>query len=103
MLLWSSAIAAGIPDEVFWKLTPLEFKAVLDRREAEERAKYMRAGLIAATIVNVNRRQGAAIVNAEDFFNFPPKPEDYMSIEEATATMDAWAKTHNRIDQESAQ
>jgi hypothetical protein len=61
----------------------------------KEREKYLRAGLIAATIVNVNRRPGAPHVQPSDFLVEPKRPEDYMGVQEGMAFMDQWAKATN--------
>lgn len=95
MRLWSGAIAAGIPNELFWELTPREIEEVLRRRAEEDKAQLLRFGLIAATIVNVHRSKGAALVQPSDFIREKPKPEDYMDPETAQAFLDRWARTQN--------
>lgn len=89
MKLWSLAIYSGIPNELFWELTIDEVSEVLKRRTESERALTLRAGLIAATIINVNRKKGAPLVQPHDFL---PETEEYMSPEEARAFMDRWAE-----------
>lgn len=86
---------AGIPNELFWELTPPEVDAVLTRRNELERAKYLRAGLIAATIVNVNKKRGAPLTKPSDFIKEPPRPEDFMGLDEAQRFMDTWAAEQN--------
>lgn len=68
----------------------------MDRLMEAEKREYLRAGLIAATIVNVNRRKGQRLVQPGDFIRERIKPDDFMSVEEATAKMDGWAKTLNK-------
>jgi hypothetical protein len=62
---------------------------------AAEKREYLRTGLIAATIVNVNRRKGTPLVEPGDFFRERPKESDFMSVEEATREMDLWASSMN--------
>jgi hypothetical protein len=80
----------------FWQSSPEEVEAVLDRKYETERAAYLRAGLIAATIVNVNRKKGARLTRASDFIREPRKAEDYMSVEEAATYMDTWVSSVNQ-------
>lgn len=94
--MWSSAIIAGIPEDVFWRSSPQELEALFRARREKDREAYLRAGLVAATIVNVNRRRGARLVQPSDFIVEPPRPEDYMGVEEAVAMMDAWANSTNK-------
>lgn len=84
---------------MFWELTPRETEAILERHKEAERREYLRAGLIAATVVNVNRRKGAKLIRPEDFLRELPKPEDFMDPEEAVTFMDRWA-TQQQGDQQ---
>jgi hypothetical protein len=61
--LWAQSVASGIPDELFWRLTPVEAGALINQlvelESRRERAARLRAGLIAATIMNTTpRRKG---------------------------------------------
>lgn len=91
-------MAAGIADEVFWRSTPAETMALLEaireRRETEQRAENMRAGLIAAAVYNNNprRKRGAKPVRPSDFFKAPPK---IVSPEEMEAALDQWMASQN--------
>lgn len=89
-------MAAGIPNELFWELTPREVEEVLKRQAEEERAEYLRAGLVAATIVNVNRKKGAPMVKPGDFIRVRARPEDYMDIKSTVNALDAWAAEMNQ-------
>jgi hypothetical protein len=80
---------------VFWELTLREVEAVVERRAEQERRRDLRAGLIAATLVNVNRRRGSRLVQPQDFFRTGRKPEDFLTVEQATKAMDRWAEQHN--------
>ena len=73
-----------------------EVEAVIERQNNLERARYIRAGLVAATIVNVNRKKGARLVRPEDFIREPVREEDFMTPEQALAMMDGWAIAHNQ-------
>lgn len=90
--MWSVALIIGIPDEVFWTLAPPEIYAAIEAYNERERRADMRAGLVAATLVNVNRSSSSqALVRPEDFFKQRDRPEDYMSEEDALAELKAWA------------
>ena len=95
MRLWSAAIIAGIPEDLFWRSSPQELGALFDRVNEKERGKYLRAGLIAATIVNVKRRRGAPLVQPGDFFRERVREEDYMDAAKSQKAMDAWAAVTN--------
>lgn len=73
-----------------------EILAVLERQREDERQAFLRSALIAATIVNVNRRKGARLVRAEDFLVTPRKEEDFMSVRDAEREMDRWAASINK-------
>lgn len=94
--LWAKAVAAGIPDELFWRCDIEELvlllRAIHERDAAIERAANMRAGLIAAVIVNTNpyRKRGAPTVKPADFFREPTV--DRMTIEEAQMFMRTLAR-----------
>lgn len=68
---WAYCIAAGVPDELYWQLTPPELRALLRALNAreEERARQtaLAAGLIAAEIRNTQRRRGGRIWRPQDF------------------------------------
>lgn len=65
-----------------------EIQAVVDQRIEANRAATLRAGLIAAMIVNVNRAPGTPLVHPEDFV---AGPDEYLTPEEAADFMDRWA------------
>ena len=89
------AMAVGIPHELFWELTIEEVNEVLKRENEKEKSAYLRAGLIAATIVNVHRRKGARMVKPSDFIRERPKDEDYMDVATAKKVLGRWAKSVN--------
>lgn len=82
---------AGIPDALFWNLTPFELAAVLDRVKEQEKRATLRAGLVAATIVNVNLKKGARLVQPSDFIVEPIREEDFMDADASAQMMDRWA------------
>jgi hypothetical protein len=88
-------LSIGVPDELFWRLTLREIEAVIDRHIEAERQRTLRAAFVAAAIYNVNRKKGAKIIQATDLIREPPKPEDYMTVEESRAMLNAWAKSIN--------
>ncbi len=93
--LWSHALVAGISNDLFWELTVREIEVVLNRREEEERRENLRAGLIAAAIYNVHRKRGTPAFHPRDFIRERPRPQDYMSKEQARAFLDGWAADRN--------
>ncbi|MGH9255466.1 MAG: hypothetical protein ACRD3C_12975 [Vicinamibacterales bacterium] len=95
--MWAWAHVAGIPDELFWTLSVPEVEAVVERQNELERAKYLRAGLVAATILNVNRKPGTPLVKPGDFLRERPRPEDFWNVDEARAFLDRWAEAQNAI------
>jgi hypothetical protein len=90
------AVTAGIPDDVYWELTFEElgevFKKVMARRRAEARAADLRAGLIAATIVNMFSKKGTRTFHPQDFVRGEPQ---YMSNKQARAALGSWAGVIN--------
>jgi hypothetical protein len=76
-------------------LTSGELEEVLKVRWNAEKREYLRFGLVAATVVNVNRRRGAPLVQPDDFFRERPKEADYMGVEEAQKELGMWAASLN--------
>jgi hypothetical protein len=74
---------------------------VLQQVAQRERQANLRAGLIAATIVNSNpyRKKGARRLKPEDFIK---GPREYMTAEEGARFMDRWAKHINKGHELSA-
>jgi hypothetical protein len=58
----------GLSESQFWDLTPAKFSALFDRVIENKREAFLRSGIIASTIANVNRGKGKS----------PYKPEDFM-------------------------
>lgn len=52
---------------------------------------------MAATIVNVNRKKGASLVQPRDFIREPLTEEDFLSVEASRALMNSWAAEQNAI------
>lgn len=75
----------------------MEVEAVLEIHSRLERAKYLRAGLIAATYINMHRKPGAPMVKPGDFIRERPKPEDFMDVETARRVLDKWAEDQNKM------
>jgi hypothetical protein len=103
--VWANAVAAGIPDELYWQLTPPEaralMKAIHEREVVQARAANLRFGLIAAELRNARRtRKTDRIWKAEDFFETGEKKDDRPKVlespEEITAAFRAFARAHNQ-------
>jgi len=80
-----------------------EVNAVLRVRYEKEKAAYLRAGLIAATILNVHSPKGRRKWKATDFISERPKAEDYMNVEQTARALDAWAAASRGRKQEPVQ
>ena len=78
---------------MFWDLTLREVEAVLKRCIGHARDANLRAGLVAATIYNVNRRKGTRMLKPSDFLTQPVR---HMSVGEARTFMDQWAEGQNQ-------
>ena len=71
---------------------------MLERRNDLEMAAYTRAGLIAATIVNVYRKPGSPMARPSDFIRTSRrKAEDYMDVATAQMFLDGWVKEQNKL------
>lgn len=95
---WAACVARGIPSDLYYRLTPSETLALLDElaeREAElERRAILRAGLIAAEIINWSplKRRGSRKVRPSDFVPRPPPP---LGSKEWIERMRGFAQRHN--------
>lgn len=90
-------MTAGISNELFWTLTPREVEEILKRRGEEERSRNLRAGLVAATIINVHKKKGAPLTKPADFLRSRPQPGDYMDLKQSVRALDAWAAASNQV------
>lgn len=92
------SVAAGVPDELFWRSTKEEVGALLreigERRKADHEALRFNAGIIAAAVYNnnANRKRSNRTIRASEFM--PPKPRK-VDHSEFYAMMSGWAKSHN--------
>lgn len=57
----------GLSEEEFFDLTPLQFTYLTERYEQERESLDFRAGVIAATVANCNRKKGSKAFKATDF------------------------------------
>ena len=83
----------GIPNELYWDSTREEVDAIfamkLQYDKAQNKAANLRAGLVAATLINIHRKKGTPAVKPMDFV---VQKRQYMSPKEAVVFMDQWAK-----------
>lgn len=74
--VWATALAAGVPDEVFWRSTPAETQRLVKELTERERQSYrhidLLAGLIASSVYNASGRVKRK-VRPTDFFREPEK------------------------------
>ncbi|GAF67928.1 unnamed protein product [marine sediment metagenome] len=86
----------GMPNELYWDSTREEVDAVFRQRAdydaAQNKAANLRAGLVAATLINIYRKPGARTVKPSDFV---VQERQYMSPKEGRTFMDRWAATEN--------
>lgn len=67
-MLWAvGRYDLGLGEEEFWRLSPRQFGALLERHNEEQRKEDWRAGMIAATIANALRGKKGKAYQAEDF------------------------------------
>ena len=81
MALWSiGRYDLHLTEKEFWALTPAEFFALTGRLSLQKRWGDFRAGIIAATIANVNRGKKKKAY----------KPADFMPKEESRGEKKTW-------------
>ena len=82
----------GLTEEEFWGLTPRQYRALLDRHEEAQEWQDYRAGVIAATVVNMLKAKGGKTYKPTDFM--PTKGKKQQTWEEqlaiAKAYTDSW-------------
>lgn len=96
--MWADARAAGISEDDFWRCTPEELNALLEkigeRDEARERAAALRAALIASEIHNAHRcnSSGKRILwrDTVDIGDYLPQPVKYVDGEELRSIVHDW-------------
>lgn len=90
--MWARCVAEGVPDEVFWSSRLSEVRELVDAiREREDRLQEnanLRAGLVAATMVNMWSKKGARTVQPQDFF----RRREPISAERFRENMLTWAR-----------
>lgn len=90
--MWARSVAAGVPDDLYWHLTPADTRVLIEelgeRRKADQDAANLRAGVVAATIANIWRKKGSRAIRPQDFFR-RRKP---MSAGNFRTMMLTWAK-----------
>jgi hypothetical protein len=92
--VWARIVAAGIPDELYWRSTPVEVRALLEaiaeQEAARQKSDTFRAGIVASAVYNVNLKKGAKQIKPTDFL---PKEAKAVPVEEAEKVMLAWARS----------
>lgn len=87
---WAESLAAGVDDEVFWGSTLVEVcearAAYEARREDAARRADMRAGVVAAQVVNMAGRRAKTAKKPKDFFRYSDDPKN-----ESRAALLKWA------------
>ena len=79
MTVWALArFDLGMSEEAFWRSTPRMVYALIERWELEQERRDHRAGIVAATIANVNRRKNSKAYSPADFVpqRRQPRPLD---------------------------
>ena len=100
-------MACGVPDELYWRSTPVEVGALLDELvEVEgrrERNAAYRAALIAAEVKNTLRsKYSDKYWRPEDFMRDEPKQTRIVSPKEMRDWLVMLAVTHNASVQPKA-
>lgn len=85
----------GVPNALFWDLTRPEVLAVLKRRADVQHVANLRAGLVAAAVINSNRPRGRKPVMPGDFFR--DREREYMDPKRARAFLLGWASDRNKV------
>jgi hypothetical protein len=95
-------VAAGIPDDLYWRSTPVEtgalLTALIERQSRQEHAAALRAGLVAAEIRNTMRQKSSDKVWQPHHFVRERRPVDQpriVSREEFIQQAVAFATAHN--------
>ena len=95
--IWAQAVASGIPDELFWKLTPVEVGALMDDlvdiESRREKNAALRAGLVASAVYNVHRPKNMKALKASDFVKEEKKAE--LTAKQERDWWYAWAQDQN--------
>lgn len=94
-------MAAGIPDELFWRSTPHEAGLLYEELSAIERSRRreaaLRAGHIVAMIHNRFRSKKEEVMKPTDLLRGEKDEDaDRLSPEEALQYMRAWAEARNQ-------
>lgn len=93
LTIWASARHdLGLSEAEFWTLTPRHLDALMVRHREWRKAENLRAGLVAATLVNVARGLsggGGDSVMPGDFFGYPRSPGTAQSEEHMLALVEA--------------
>jgi len=67
----------GLGDEEFWRLTPRQYSALVERLEEQKRWESWQTGLICSTLANIFAKKGHRL-KPEDFMpRFPKKPKSW--------------------------
>lgn len=83
------ALAAGLSLADFWALTPADVTLAIEAHERRERSAYWRAGLVTATLININRSKGQRRVRPEDFV---PKRRSPQTPQQMAAILTAYTR-----------
>ena len=67
-MAWSEWVSLGLHEPLFWECTLPEVRVVFGRADRHRRWADLRAGLIAATIVNMAGKHSRRNVKPQDFF-----------------------------------
>lgn len=93
----------GLPSEQFWASTPREvgafFDQAIDLEEDRRRQEFLSNALVAATLVNLHREEGARLVQPEDFLADGPGPGgavEEVTPEEGARRLMTWAQSINQ-------
>jgi hypothetical protein len=79
--LWATArFDLGLSDEDFGKLNFALFHALLKRKQAADREEFLRAGIVAAAVINFSMGAPNTPVDPRDFVPKDPNEEDAFDL-----------------------
>lgn len=84
-----------MPEELFWRLTLRELGELFKRSAEQEKRELRRFALVAATILNVNRKLGSTLVQPDDLIRTERREEDYLTVKQSKFALDRWAASVN--------
>lgn len=94
MKLYAHArVDLGLSEQEFWEMAPQVFEALSKQWMQGEERKNLRAGLIAATIVNVQPGRKRAVKPSDFFRQRREAPIDTQDLKQILTAISSWRKS----------